>query len=411
MKQTGIDAYPGGTEYSVAATKFEFAPPPRISYGRGASTTAADLLDESAAARAFVVTDANLRRAGVGDALIEGLRRRGSVEVFERVPGEPTASDIDELGRAATAANPTVLVAIGGGATIDSTKCSRVLVDFGGEIRDYALGEGVSGRSSVVLMAVPTTSGTGSETARGALYIDDDTRKKVAVAAPHLLPDFAVVDPDLTFSVPAATTAATGADALAQAVGPYTGPLRHPIVDAIGFEAIRLLASNLARAVRDGSDVEARCALAYGSLMSGLAMNNAEAMADQFIDEVIGPRYEIPHGIVAGLVLPYVVQYNRTHAEARTAALGEAVLAEPPRDLAERADQAVLRLSALMSEIKLPPLAEFGVRKGDLPELAAAVAEHPGVEMELNPRPVTEAGMLALLEAVFAETTPLEMDA
>ncbi|MBM3667762.1 MAG: iron-containing alcohol dehydrogenase, partial [Actinobacteria bacterium] len=182
----------------------------------------------------------------------------------------------------------------------------------------------------------------------------------------------------------------------------------HPIVDALSAEAIRLIVASLPRAVADGADLEARVAMAYGSLLSGISMNNAEAMADQFFDEVIGPRFGIPHGIVAGLVLPHVVQYNRPDTPDRTALLADLIVEEPSGSSSERCDQAIERLHRLNSEIDLPALKDLGVPREDLPELARLTASHYGVEMGINPRELTEEGARAVLEAAWEERSPLD---
>lgn len=382
---------------------------PEITYGRGASERIVDLLDDDARAKPFVVTDRNLREAGVGNSAIEGLRSAGEPAVFERAPGEPTASEIDEIAAAARDAQCTAIVAIGGGATMDASKCVRVVLELGGSIRDHAGEPKLGSREAIPLVAVPTTSGTGSESGVGALYIDDEKREKVPVFAEGMLPNFAVCDPDLTFSVPAGATAAIGADALAQAIGPFTGPLRHPITDALSSTAIALILRHLATAVADGGDVEARVALAHASLMSGLAMNNSEAMADQFFDEVIGPRYSVAHGNVAGVLLPYVVQFNRGAAEERTALLARMALDPSGDGRTPSADDLVNALQELRHRISLPGLEEMGVPEDDLAELAHLTAGHYAVEMGINPRELSENAAFAILDAAWHERPPLDL--
>jgi alcohol dehydrogenase class IV len=410
MPKPGAEAVNAHLDASyLGAAAFAFSAP-QIVYGRGASERIAEHLPEPALERPFVLTDRNLREAKVGDAAIEALSAAGGPELYARTPGEPTASEIDEIASAARDSGCSSIVAIGGGASMDSAKCVRVLLALGGSIRDHAGEAALMEQPSVPLVAVPTTSGTGSETGFGALYIDDESRQKTPVYAQQMRPELAISDPDLTLSVPATTTASTGADALAQALGPFTGPLRQPIVDALSREAIRLIVAFLPRAVEDGSDVEARVALAYASLISGMSMNNTEAMADQFIDEVIGPRFRIPHGTVAGVVLPYVVQFNRTEAEERTAMLAEAIVSEPADSRSARADQVVQRLHRLTSEIGLPGLRELGVPESALPDLAGLCAGHYGVDMGINPRELTSQGALAILEAAWHNHPPLQLD-
>ena len=340
--------------YMSTAELFTFELP-RIVYGRGSANRLAENLTTAELRRPFLLTDRNLVNSGVVGHAINSLKEAGTPSVHIREPGEPTASEIDAIAGAADDTKGTAIIAIGGGASMDSAKCVRVLLELGGSIRDHT-GEVNLSQPEVPLVAVPTTSGTGSETGVAALFVDDRSQQKTPVYSDRMRPDIAVCDPDLTLTVPPLITAATGADALAQAVGPFTSPLRQPITDALSQEAIHLIGHYLPRAVDRGRDVEARIGMAYGSLISGISMNNTEAMGDQFFDEVIGPIYSIPHGVVAGLVLPYVVQYNRATAEVRTALLADALVEKPAVSETERADQVVERLHRLSDEIGLPAL-------------------------------------------------------
>jgi alcohol dehydrogenase len=390
---------------------FTVTVPMRIMYGRGASSEVTAQLQRGQLERVLVITDANLRAAGVGDELIEGLKRHGSPIIHERVPGEPMISEIDETVAAARRAEPTAVVAIGGGATMDTAKCVRLLLEHEGEVRDYiGMDRFAVTHSEIPLVLVATTAGTGAECVAAALMIDDHTREKVMVALWAMNAEIAVVDPDLTVTVPSGPTAATGSDALAQAIGPFIGPRRQPVADALASEAIRLLTAYLPRAVRDGNDLEARAAVAYGSVMSGLAMRNTEAMGDQFFDEVLGPKYGIPHGTVAGIVLPYVLQFNRAQAAPQIARMARLIVAEPAASEGERVDQVITRLHAFVEEICLPRLEDHGVAARDLPVLARDVSEHFGVPMGINPGLITEDVALKILEGAFNRADPLDIE-
>jgi alcohol dehydrogenase class IV len=390
---------------------FRFSAPRQIVYGRGAALAIADELNDDQLKRVLLLTDKNLRVAGVVDGILESLEARGNVTVYERSPGEPTISEVGQITEAARAADATSIVAVGGGATMDTSKCVRLLIDRGGTVRDaLAAHPRTFAPSNILLVTVATTAGTGAESVGAALMIDDETREKVALSSDVMNPDVAVVDPDLTLSVPGTVTASTGADALAQAIGPFIGPLRHPVTDALAGEAIRLITANLPKAVQAGDDLEARAAVAYGSLMSGLAMRNTEAMADQFFDEVLGPRYGIPHGTVAGIVLPYVMQFNRIEATPQIARIAPLIVVDPADSEEERVDQVIARFSALSEEIGLPRLADLGVSADDLPELARLTSKHPGVDMGINPGLITEDVALTILHAAFKGVDPLETE-
>lgn len=400
---------PGGdrTPYYEPGKVMSFRAPATILYGRGSALQGLVSLLPDARQRVFVLRDDNLTAAGVGDELISALQRDNStiVEAYSRKPGEPRVSEVDDIAEAARAVSPTAIVAIGGGANLDIGKCIRVLAEHDGTTREYIEGRHVP-LASVKLVAVATTAGTGSETGTAGLVVDEDTGEKLLF--PGVRPEVAVVDPDLTLGVPPGPTTATGLDALAQAVGAYLCNFRHPITDVFAFEAIALLSNNIITVIRDGSNVEARAAMAYGSLLSGLALNNSGAIADQFFDEVIGPRYGIPHGVVAGIVLPYVVQYDRAAAQERVASLAETISDEPAATVDGRADQVVRRFADIAREADLPSLESAGVPRDDLHLLAEMVADHFGVEKGYDPRPITFDGALTMLEAAYDSKNPLE---
>ena len=254
-----------------------------------------------------------------------------------------------------------------------------------------------------------TTSGTGSETSYAALYTDEATSTKRFVGSTHLIPDVAVVDPELTLSVPPATTAYTGLDALAQAVGPFLSPLRHPLTDVLSLEAVRLISRNLLTVFRNGSDLQARCAMAYGSLLMGLAMNNAECIGEHFFAEVVGPRYGLPHGMSVAMFLPYILQFNRHVTPQRLARLSEVVVDDASADEQEAIDQLITFVVGLLDAVAIPTLEAVGVQRGDLEDLADQVVGHIGIELGLNPRPMSRADCVDILTAAFDEVPALEM--
>ena len=400
--------------FSRPDTVFRFASPSQILYGRGAATRFAEpfgqLVGGARDRAVLVVTDEILLEVGIAGPVIDALAGTGMrVEVYARKPEEPTASAVNALGEHTGRLDPAGVVAIGGGATMDSAKSARVLHQFGGRIEDYEGIGTVPAPATIPLAAIATTSGTGSETGYAALFTHEATSTKRFVGSPHMVPDLAVVDPDLTASVPPATTAHTGIDALAQAIGPFLSPLRHPVTDVLAREAVRLLGGNLLGAYRDGSDMAARSAMAYGSLMMGLAMNNAECIGEHFFAEIVGPRYAIPHGVSVGMFLPYILQFNRNVSAARLAALAALFIDDPAEDEQAAIDQFVGFTNSLLGELDLPTLKDIGVRSRHLDELTDHIYGHIGIELDLNPRPMNRDDCARILGAAFDEIPALEM--
>lgn len=405
-----------GLEDAFAAqdTVFRFASPSQILYGRSAATRFAEpfgqLVGDVRDRPVLVVTDEILLSVGIAGPVVDAVAGTGLlVEVYARKPEEPTASAVNALAEHTRRVDPAGIVAIGGGATMDSAKAARVLHQFGGRIEAYEGIGTVPAPATIPLAAIATTSGTGSETGYAALFTHEETSTKRFVGSPHMVPDLAVVDPDLTASVPAATTAHTGIDALAQAIGPFLSPLRHPITDVLAREAVRLLGGNLLAAYHNGTDMAARSAMAYGSLMMGLAMNNAECIGEHFFAEIVGPRYAIPHGVSVGMFLPYILQFNRHVSAARLAALASLFIDEPADDEQDAIDQFVGFTNALLGELDLPTLQDIGVRSGHLDELTDHIYGHIGIELDLNPRPMNRQDCARILQAAFDEIPALEM--
>ena len=401
-------------QFVLPDTVFRFASPSQILYGRSAATRFAEpfdqLVGDAADRPVLVVTDEILLSVGIAGPVVDALAGTGlAVEVYARKPEEPTSSAVNALAEHTRRVDPAGIVAIGGGATMDSAKSARVLLQFGGRIEQYEGIGAVPAPATIPLAAIATTSGTGSETGYAALFTHEETSTKRFVGSPHMVPDLAVVDPDLAASVPPATTAHTGIDALAQAIGPFLSPLRHPITDVLAREAVRLLGGNLLAAYRDGTDMAARSAMAYGSLMMGLAMNNAECIGEHFFAEIVGPRYAIPHGVSVGMFLPYILQFNRHVSAGRLAALASLFIEEPADDEQDAIDQFVGFTNALLGELDLPTLQDIGVRAGHLEELTDHIYGHIGIELNLNPRPMNREDCARILRAAFDEIPALEM--
>jgi alcohol dehydrogenase len=231
--------------------------PASIYFGSGVATEVGTFAGRSGCKRVLVVSDTfNASRVGL-------LGLPGSFVVFGDVRPEPDLWNLDALLALAEQTKPDLVVGFGGGSAMDLAKLAAVLPGSGQTIHDVAGAEKVIGRRCA-LAQVPTTSGTGSEAGTRALITDPSTQNKIAVQIRHMLADIAVVDPDLTRTVPAPVTAATGVDALAHCAEAYTSRKAHPLIDQYALEGIRLVGRFLGRAVRDGSDGEARAGLSTG---------------------------------------------------------------------------------------------------------------------------------------------------
>lgn len=280
-----------------------FVQPPRIEYGPGKVRTLRDLADGWPEKRVLVVADAfNAARADLLDLPRHNL-------VFAEVKPEPDLPNLERLVDAARGFAPDLIVGFGGGSAMDLAKLVAVLVNSKKDFRDI-VGVGKADQRNVGLVAIPTTAGTGSEVGARALVTDPISQSKSAVESRHMVADLAIVDPDLTVSLPPTVTAATGIDALAHCVEAFTSRRAHPLVDLYAREGIALVGRYLVRAVKDGEDVEARAGLAMAALYGGFCLGPVNTTAGHALSYPLGTRYHVPHGLANAVIFPHTLAFN-----------------------------------------------------------------------------------------------------
>jgi len=308
------------------------------------------------------------------------------MDVHVKPAGEPTYDVIADAARAVEEARPEVIVGIGGGSALDVAKAARLVAGQGESFERFCDGAVQVEPPRVDLVAVPTTSGTGSEVSGGAVVVDPVERRKRGVAHPLMRAQHALVDPLLTVGLPPEATAHTGVDALAQAIGGVIASNGSVLSAAIGLEACRHVAAGLERAVRDGGDLEARRELALGSLMAGLAMNLSDCCADHALGHSIGSTYGLPHGLTVGLVLAETLEVNRLACEPQLERVADAL-----GDRGEGGDgsRAIAAVRRLLAACGLPTMRGAGVGEERLDRLVElSMGDYC---LTVNPREWTEA--------------------
>lgn len=348
---------------------FPFILPTRVEFGLG---VAAHVGEEarSLAQRALLVSDRGVIEAGVLEPLWAELLRAGvDCAVFSDVESNPRVATVDRAVAALAEHRAEVLVAVGGGSVIDTAKAASVVFTYGGTVFDYEGADRVPG-PPIPLLALPTTSGTGSEVTSWAIVTDVSRHYKMAVGSTFLAPRVALVDPLLTTSLPPSGTAGTGVDALTHAVEAYTARCSNPISDGLALYAIELTARMIERAVSDGGDIEARCGMAMASLTAGIAFANADTAAVHSMAEALGGLFDIPHGLANAICLPYVMRLNLPAVLEKTGRIGQALGLDtsslPTREAAEAAVEAIV---ALTTRLGIPSMGSLGVTEADVPEL------------------------------------------
>jgi alcohol dehydrogenase len=338
--------------------------------------------------RALVVTDPVIADqpgyativASLADA---GVETHAFVDAVSDVPLEV----VDRCVTVAEEVDPDVVVGVGGGTVLDLAKVVALLRTHGGTARDY-YGENRVPGPVLPLVAVPTTAGTGSEVTTVSVLSDPDRALKVGISSVHLVPDFAICDPEMTYSCPPSVTAFAGIDALCHAVEAYTGARRHTgweevvhgvsigkndVADDHALRAVTALGSHLARAVEDGEDREARAAVMRGATAAGVAFGHAGTAAPHALQYPIGAATKTPHGLGVGLFLPYVLTANRPLIEDELADLAACV----GLDDADPAEAFIEWVVDLDRRIGVPlSLQDIGVARDELrgyAELASTV--------------------------------------
>ena len=336
--------------------------------------------------RIFFLVDAPIR--GRIDPLIAELKSAGkSVLVSTEVVPEPPLEALEVLLAPVREFSPDAIVGVGGGSALDLAKLVAVLFDGRQKTLDI-IGIGkVTGRN-VQLISVATTAGTGSEVTPIAILTDTQAKLKKGVVSQYLIPDIAIVDPDLTLTLPPAVTAATGMDAMTQCIEAYTNRHAHPNVDNQAIEGTRLIAANLERCIRDGSDVEARTAMSLGSLYGGLCLGPVNTAAVHAMAYPLGGTFKVSHGVSNSVLLPFVMAFNLPGNLRKYAEIALAVGAPKGRDDQETAYNGVLKIRQISNACGIPQsLQELGIPESAIPEMAKAALLVTRL-MDNNPRKV-----------------------
>ena len=374
--------------------------PQKIVFGTGCIQTLVEDYKKMGLRRLFVLTAPPIR------PLIEGtmdeLKAAGiAVEVFQDIVAEPTVNDFKRILEEARQFQADSVAGIGGGSVLDVTKLVAAFIDSDQQVED-CFGTGFIRRKGLWFACLPTTAGTGSEVSPNAILLDERDHLKKGIVSPFLIADVAYVDPKLTWTVPAKVTADTGMDALTHCIEAYTNKFAHPSVDIYALQGIRLIAANLERAVTlardnkpaDLSDnpayVEAREALAFGSLYGGLCLGPVNTAAVHALSYPLGGEFHIPHGLSNAILLPSVMKFNMPANIKRHAEVAIALGCEPGKNDEETAQRGVDYIYRLAAAVGIPDkLTALGIPQTAVDGMAKAAMQVQRL-LKNNPREVTE---------------------
>lgn len=383
--------------------RFEFATATRIVFGPG-RIGEVGALAAGMGQHALVVTGRTLSRA---EPLLQSLHAPGMATTLFSFAGEPSTESVREGTALARNAGCDLVIGFGGGSPLDAGKAIAALLTNGGDPLDYleVIGKGQALKQPPrPFIAIPTTAGTGTEVTRNAVLASPEHHVKVSLRSPLMLPRLAVVDPELTYSLPPEITASTGLDALTQVLEPYVSPAATPITDALCREGLARAARSLRLAYHDGGDAAAREDMAVASLFGGLALANAGLGAVHGFAGPLGGMAAAPHGALCGRLLPYVMVANIRALRARDPegpALrryteSAAILTGRPGATAE---EGAAWVRALCEELAVPGLAAYGIATSDFPAIVEK-ARHAS-SMKGNPIVLTPEELLEILASVL----------
>ena len=374
--------------------------PSRIVLGEGAADRFAEEFLAHGFRKLFLMTAPPIR------PLIEGIVAKieasgAEIRIYDRITAEPALDEVVAIIDEARSFGVDSVAGIGGGSVLDAAKIVACFARSEQQVAD-CFGTGLIKQRGLWCACLPTTSGTGSEVSPNAILLDRAEKLKKGIVSPYLLADAAYIDPLLTLTVPAKITAETGMDALSHCIESFTNRHAHPVVDRYALTGIELIANNLERAVKDGSDREARAALSLGSYYGGLCLAPVNTAAVHALSYPLGGEYHISHGLANAILLPPVMRFNLSSDIAKHAAIARAVGVDcTGLSDEEAAAKGVEAVAELARRCGIPStLTELGIGREKVESLADAAMKVTRLLVN-NPREVTREDAIAIYNELY----------
>jgi len=369
---------------------FQFQTTKSILCEVGSTAKIGELMATMGCKKIAFVTDKIILKLGLAQASLDGLKAAGvDVHIIDEVVADPPEAMILAAVEEAKSQGVDGVVSVGGGSSLDTAKLIAVLVGSDQPIEEM-YGVGLVRDDRLPLVLAPTTAGTGSEVTPISI-VTTGTNEKKGVVSPQLLPDWAILDAELTVGLPASVTAATGIDAMVHAIEAYTSKHKKNIVsDTLARQALELLGQNIHTACKNGEDRNARSNMLLGSMLAGMAFANAPVAAVHALAYPLGGHFHVPHGLSNALVLPYVLDFNMSEAADTYAEIAPLIFpALAGKSVNETCDGMVEGFKAMGPELGMQSkLAEVGVNHNHLPMLAEDAMKQTRLLVN-NPREMT----------------------
>ncbi len=388
------------------STISSFTIPPTVITGVGASEQVGEQAQRLGARKALVVTDPEIAKLGYADEIAQRLNIAGiDTSLFTGVTPDPTLENVNDGLQQYHDGACELIVSIGGGSAIDCGKGIAVKLTNDGELSDY-MGVDNIPNPGALLIAIPTTAGTGSECTKVTVITDTEHNVKMMLSSPYLLAQVALIDPLLSLTTPPRLTAAVGVDALTHAIEAYISKRAQPITDALALRAIRMMSGSLRQAWADGENIEARTQMMLGASIAGMAFSNSSVALVHGMSRPIGAYFHIHHGLSNAVLLLDIMEFSVVGSPARFADIASA-MGEPIEGLSamRQADRAVTAVERLINDIQMPRLGEIGIDRDKFEAVVEQMASDAiaSGSPANNPRQATHEEIIALYRKCFAE--------
>lgn len=337
----------------------------------------------------LIVVDYNLRKMGIVDRIFNNLKRENiPFTIFDNIKNEPTIAEVDQIiNDLRVAYNYDVIIGIGGGSTIDVAKLLSISGSVTGSIKNY-IGANKINKPGIMMIMLPTTSGTGAEATPNAIVNDKDEGSKKGVVSPYLIPDLVILDPELTLFLPQKITAETGIDAFTHAVECFICKKANAMSDLFALSSMRLISKNLRQAVKDGSNKGARYNMVLASFYGGVAIANSGTGGVHALAYPLGGKYGISHGLSNSILLADVMEFNAEAVPEKFVKIAE-VMGIKSDGFSEKqiAKEALSKIKEMISNSGVN-LSRYKFSHKDLEYLARLAMEETRL-LNNNPRPIT----------------------
>ena len=368
----------------------------KIVAGVGCIGTVKDFAAEYDVKKVLIVTDQGVWNAGLVEKPKQILTEAGvAVEIINNTPPEPTSEHVSEIFALAARTGCEAVIGIGGGSAMDVAKITAIMLANPLTIKDLLGGAPIPKRGVPTLM-IPTTAGTGAEATQNAIFLVPELESKVGIVSSKMVPDWAILDPELTVGLPPAITASTGMDALCHAIECFISKKANPLSDTYALRAVRLICRSIRTAYREGKNIDARHDMLLGSFFGGMCIASSSTTAVHALAYPLGGKFHIPHGLSNAVLLPYVMEFNLDAAEAKFSELAHAMgLKVAGLTQRQTAQAMITELYALVADLGIQEslsLKARGITVADIDVMVEGAAKVTRL-LNNNPRAMTKEDM------------------